>query len=61
MTKEEIENLPALLNPKQVAQMLGICQRQAQLLAERGKLPAVKVGGLWRFPKEAILKSVGLA
>ena len=39
------------LKPKEVAALFRISERQVTRLAERGDLPAVKVGSRWRFRK----------
>jgi PTS system nitrogen regulatory IIA component len=43
-----------MLNPKQVAEYLQLSQRTIYRLLERGVIPAVKVGGQWRFRKAAV-------
>lgn len=43
-----------MLNPKQVAEYLQLSQRTIYRLLERGAIPAVKVGGQWRFRKAAV-------
>ncbi|HEX8718090.1 MAG TPA: helix-turn-helix domain-containing protein [Gemmatimonadaceae bacterium] len=43
-----------LLNPKQLAEYLQLSQRTVYRLLERGGIPAVKVGGQWRFRKTAV-------
>ncbi|MGD9643997.1 MAG: helix-turn-helix domain-containing protein [Elusimicrobiales bacterium] len=39
---------------REVAKMLGISQNHAYNLIQRGALPAVKVGRVWRVPKAAV-------
>lgn len=46
--------MPDLLSPKQLAEYLQLSQRTVYRLLERGDLPAVKVGGQWRFRKAAV-------
>jgi nitrogen PTS system EIIA component len=46
--------LPDLLSPKQLAEYLQLSPRTVYRLLERGDLPAVKVGGQWRFRKSAV-------
>lgn len=46
--------MPDLFNPKQLAEYLQLSQRTVYRLLERGDIPAVKVGGQWRFRKSAI-------
>jgi len=43
-----------LLTAKQVAAYLQLSQRSIYRLLERGALPAIKIGGQWRFRKAAI-------
>lgn len=43
-----------LLTPAETAQMLGICRATAYRLIVSNRLPAVRVGGLWRVPSEAL-------
>ena len=38
-----------VLDAKEVAQLLKVHQRTVIRLAERGELPAFRVGDLWRF------------
>jgi nitrogen PTS system EIIA component len=47
-------SLPDLFSPKQLAEYLQLSQRTVYRLLERGDLPAVKVGGQWRFRKAAV-------
>lgn len=42
------------MSPKQLAEYLQLSQRTVYRLLERGDLPAVKVGGQWRFRKSAV-------
>lgn len=46
--------MPDLLSPKQLAEYLQLSQRTVYRLLERGDLPAVRVGGQWRFRKAAV-------
>lgn len=46
--------MPDLLSPKQLAEYLQLSQRTIYRLLERGDIPAVKVGGQWRFRKVAV-------
>lgn len=49
-----------ILDPDRVALLLGITETQVRYLARSGKLPAFKVGKLWRFEKEALMRFVGV-
>lgn len=46
--------MPDLLSPKQLAEYLQLSQRTIYRLLERGDVPAIKVGGQWRFRKSAV-------
>jgi len=46
--------VPDLLNIKQLAEYLQLSQRTVYRLVERGDLPAVKVGGQWRFRRATV-------
>jgi|UPI0003A8D5BD excisionase family DNA binding protein len=37
---------------KEAAHYLGIKEQTAYRLAQQGKLPAIKIGGLWKIKKE---------
>ena len=43
-----------LLTAKNVARLLGIDEITVYRLARKGRLPAFKVGGQWRFGREAL-------
>lgn len=53
--------MPDLLSPKQLAEYLQLSQRTVYRLLERGDIPAVKVGGQWRFRKTAVDEWLDLA
>lgn len=46
--------MPDLLSPKQLADYLQLSQRTIYRLLDRGDIPAIKVGGQWRFRKTAV-------
>jgi PTS system nitrogen regulatory IIA component len=46
--------VPDLLSLKQLAEYLQLSQRTIYRLLERGDLPAIRVGGQWRFRKSAV-------
>ena len=46
------------LTPTEIAQMLRIHPFTVTRLAREGKLPAFKVGGIWRFRKDQFEKWV---
>lgn len=47
-----------ILTPAQVAALLKVHLRTVHNLARRGVIPGRKLGGSWRFRKDAILKMV---
>ena len=46
--------MPDLLTPKQLAEYLQLSQRTVYRMLERDQLPALKVGGQWRFWRSAV-------
>lgn len=50
--------LPVTLTTSEVANILRVSDRTVQLLADKGELPAVRVGKHWRFTREVIRKWV---
>lgn len=50
--------LPVTLTTREVANILRVSDRTVQLLADKGELPAVRVGKRWRFTREVIRKWV---
>ena len=45
---------PAYLDPVGVAKLLQVPERTVRYLAQRGEIPAFRVGRVWRFSAEAI-------
>lgn len=43
-----------ILTPKEAAQYLSVHVRTIYRLAKRGEIPGRKVGGSWRFKKDAL-------
>ncbi len=43
-----------LLTAEQVSERFQIKVRQVKELARQGRIPAVKIGRLWRFPEESL-------
>ena len=43
-----------LLTPEQVSELFNLKVRQVTELARQGRIPAVKVGRLWRFPLDSL-------
>lgn len=50
--------LPVTLTTREVANILRVSDRTVQLLADKGEIPAVRVGKRWRFTREVIRKWV---
>lgn len=50
--------LPVTLTTSEVANILQVSDRTVQLLADKGVIPAVRVGKRWRFTREVIRKWV---
>lgn len=48
-----------ILDAARVGILLGISEVQVRILAREGKLPAFKVGKLWRFEKSALMQFAG--
>jgi excisionase family DNA binding protein len=46
--------MPELFTAQQLAEYLQLSKRTVYRLVERHQLPAVRVGGQWRFPKSAV-------
>lgn len=46
--------MPAVMTTKELAEYLRLSERSVYRLLERGEIPAVKVGGQWRFRKSAV-------
>ena len=50
--------LSELLTVDEIASYLKVCRRTAWRWCKSGKLPAFKVGGIWRFRKDQFEKWV---
>ncbi|MGH9195940.1 MAG: helix-turn-helix domain-containing protein, partial [Acidimicrobiia bacterium] len=48
-----------LLTTQQAAAMLRLHVKSVQSLARRGKIPGVRVGRKWLFPRAALLSRLG--
>jgi len=48
--------MPEFLSLPEVAELLRIGERTAYNLARKGELPAIKVGGQWRFHRPTIIR-----
>ena len=47
-------DLPDVLTPKQVAKYLNVDVRTVYKITRQGRIPAFKVGNLWRYRKSDI-------
>lgn len=45
-----------MMHPKEVAYLLQVSESTVRRMAERGEFGAVRVSGMWRFPREMVLK-----
>ncbi|MBM4467444.1 MAG: helix-turn-helix domain-containing protein [Chloroflexi bacterium] len=52
MDKTQVER--KAYSPKEVQEMLGIAQTTVYRWLTSGRLPAVKIGRLWRIPADAL-------
>ena len=43
-----------LLTPEKVCEQFQLKLRQVKELARQGKIPAIKVGKVWRFPEDSL-------
>jgi excisionase family DNA binding protein len=43
-----------LLKPEEISKLFGLKVRQVKELARKKKIPAIKLGRLWRFPEESL-------
>jgi excisionase family DNA binding protein len=48
------ENKIELLNAREVAEMLAVSRTHVLKLARLGEIPSIKLGGTWRFRRDAI-------
>lgn len=51
-------NLPEVLTVEEAAVLLRLSAYTVRELARKGKLPARKIGGEWRFSRKALLELV---
>ena len=50
--------VPHLLTAEQVAQLFSLKVRQVKELARQGRIPAVKVGKVWRFREDSLKECI---
>ncbi len=55
MMGEYLKDYPAVLTVKQVAEILGVCKASVLNLIHENKLQAIKVGRLYKIPKDQII------
>lgn len=48
------ESLPIVLSPAEAMEVLGVGKNTIYRLLNTGKLPAVKIGRMWRIPVSAL-------
>ena len=56
MNTEEVNTVARVMNVDEVARYLRVVPDTIYRKARRGEIPAVKMGKVWRFPKETIDK-----
>jgi excisionase family DNA binding protein len=54
--EEQLRDYPDFLTPDQVREILQISERTLYRLLRGARLEAVKVGGVWRIPKVALIE-----
>ena len=56
MMLKGVSAVTRVMNVDQVARYLGVVPDTIYRKARRGEIPAVKMGKIWRFPKETLDK-----
>lgn len=51
---DALEGYGDFLKAVEVASVLDVSSRMVTRLAERGEIPAIKIGSVWRFPRERL-------
>ena len=51
---DALEGCGDFLKAAEVASVLGVSSRMVTRLAERGEIPAIRIGRAWRFPRERL-------
>lgn len=54
-------DLPIMLKSKEAAGLLSVCDKQIRDMCAEGTIHAVKVGAVWRIPRDEFLRQFGLA
>ena len=55
----EVFNMPQMMTTKELAKYLKLHEITICKYAAEGKIPAIRIGRVWRFDKEAIDKWIG--
>ena len=53
-TRKEGKVMKLTIDGREVASVLGVSSRMVTRLAERGEIPAIRIGSVWRFPRERL-------
>lgn len=61
ITDVERANLPVLMSTKQTAALTGTTDKFVRDMCANGGFKAVKLGGVWRVNRDALLAQCGLA
>lgn len=51
---DALEGYGDFLKTAEVASVLGVSSRMVTRLAERDEIPAIRIGSVWRFPRERL-------
>ena len=54
--EEQLKDFPPFLTFRQVQEILQVSERTMYRLIKGAEIEAVKVGGVWRIPKKALLQ-----
>lgn len=52
--------MPALMNTKEFAALVGYCSTYVSRMCKSGAIPATKVGKEWRIPTRKALAQLGI-
>lgn len=56
---DEFKDLPPLLSTDKVASILGITRAGVIKMLERGDLPGIQIGRLWKIYRDQLLEKLG--
>lgn len=51
--------VPLIMQPDDVAKLLGVCTKTVLDQLRAGTLPGIKIGPQWRISKEALMEHLG--